>query len=51
MAIQNNLKIEIARINIDILGISEVRWPEAGGIWSGDYSFVYSITSAEKPGR
>lgn len=28
----DNLKIEMARMKIDILGVSEVRWPEAGDI-------------------
>lgn len=41
----------MARMNIDILGILEVRWLEAGDMWSGDYSFVYSGTSADNPGR
>lgn len=47
----DNLKIEMTRMNIDILGISEVRWPEAGNMWSGDDRFIYSGTSAENPGR
>jgi hypothetical protein len=38
-------------MNIDILRISAVRWPEAGDIWSEDYRFIYSGTSAETPGR
>jgi hypothetical protein len=45
----DTLKIEMARMNIDILGILEVKWSEAGDIWSGDYRYVYSVTSAEKP--
>lgn len=36
---------------IDILGVSEVRWPAAGYIWSGEYRFIYSGTSVENPGR
>jgi len=47
----DNLKIELARMNIDILRISEVRWPEAGDIWNSDYRFIYSGTSADNSGR
>lgn len=28
----DNIKIEMARVDIDILGVSKVRWPEAGDI-------------------
>ncbi|XP_025406587.1 craniofacial development protein 2-like [Sipha flava] len=38
-------------MSIDILGILEVRWPETGDIWSGDYKVIYSGTSVENPGR
>ncbi|KAL4125923.1 hypothetical protein QTP88_010160 [Uroleucon formosanum] len=41
----------MARMSIDILGISEVRWSETGDIWRGDYRFIYSGTSVENPGR
>jgi exonuclease III len=41
----------MARMNIDILDISEVRWPEAGDIWSGNHRFVYSGTSVKNLGR
>jgi len=34
------LKIVIARMIIDILGVSEIRWPEAGDIWRGEYRFI-----------
>ncbi|XP_025425707.1 craniofacial development protein 2-like [Sipha flava] len=47
----DNLKIEMARMSIDILEISEVRWLETGDIWSGNYRFIYSGTSVKYPGR
>ena len=38
----DNLKQEIERMNLNILGLSEVRWKGAGHITSDNYSFLYS---------
>ncbi|XP_060873976.1 craniofacial development protein 2-like [Metopolophium dirhodum] len=36
-----NLKIEMERLKIDILGISERRWSGQGDFISGDYRVIY----------
>ena len=38
------VKQETARVNIDILGISELRWTEMGEFKSEDH-YIYSISS------
>ena len=35
------VKQEMARVNIDILGISELKWTEIGGFNSNDYCIYY----------
>ncbi|KAF0730470.1 craniofacial development protein 2-like [Aphis craccivora] len=35
-----NLKIEMDKMKIDILGISEMRWPKSGDFWSGDHRII-----------
>jgi len=37
------------RLNIDILGVSEVRWSENGDLYSDDNCIIYS--GGETPGR
>lgn len=37
-----NVKKEMDRLEIDVLGLSEVRWPNNGDFWSGDYRIIYS---------
>jgi len=37
-----NIKVEMKRLNIDILGVSETRWAENGDFWSDDYRVIYS---------
>ncbi|VVC29974.1 Endonuclease/exonuclease/phosphatase,Reverse transcriptase domain [Cinara cedri] len=44
-----NIKLEIMRLDIDILGVSEVRWSGNGDFWSDDYRVIYS--GDETPGR
>ena len=36
------VKLEMARVNIDILGISELKWTEMGDFNSDDHYFYYS---------
>ena len=41
---QGNLEVvkqEMARVNVDILGISELKWTGMGGFNSGDYYIYY----------
>ena len=41
---QGKLKVvkqEMARLNIDILGISELKWPGMGEFNSGDHYYIY----------
>lgn len=37
-----NLKIEMKKQKLDILGISEMRWSGTGDFWSEDYRIIYS---------
>lgn len=41
----------MARMNTDIMGVSDVRWPEDGNLWNEDYRFIFSGTWQENPGR
>jgi len=38
------------KMKIDILGISEMRWPKSGDFWSGDHRIIYTDASEKKPG-
>jgi hypothetical protein len=44
-----NIKLEIKRLDINILGVSEVRWLGNGDFWSVDYRIIYS--GDKKPRR
>ena len=37
-----NVQLEMTRLDIDMLGLCEVRWKSAGKITSNDYTFIYS---------
>ncbi|XP_025412229.1 uncharacterized protein LOC112684781 [Sipha flava] len=39
-----NLKVEMKRLKIDILGVSEMRWLKSGDFWLGEYRIIYSGT-------
>ena len=45
-----NVKIEMKRMNIDILRVSEMGWPNHGDFWTGDYRVIHSGTAQDKPG-
>lgn len=45
-----NLKIQMARMKIDIHGLSELRWPRAGDLWSGEYRLIHTGTAENNPG-
>jgi len=40
----------MARMKIDILGLSEMRWPKAGDLWSGKYRLIHTGTAENDPG-
>jgi len=44
-----NIKLEMMRLDIDILGVCEVRWSGNGDFWLDDYRVIYS--GDETPGR
>ncbi|XKL59324.1 hypothetical protein PGB90_000340 [Kerria lacca] len=35
-----NLKKEMERMSMDVIGISEVRWPEDCDFWTGEYRMI-----------
>ena len=37
-----NVQLEMTKLDIDMLGLCEVRWKGAGKITSNDYTFIYS---------
>lgn len=47
----DNLKMEMTNMNLDVLGIAEMRWPDEGDFWSGEYRIIHSGTIENKPGQ
>lgn len=45
----NNIKLEMTKLDINILEMSKTRWSGNADFWSNDYHVIYS--SDEKPGR
>lgn len=44
-----NVKVEITRFDVDILGVIELRWSGNRDFWSDDYRVIYS--GGEKLGK
>ena len=38
----DNVKIEIERNGLNVLGLGQVRWRESGDYWSDKYRVIYS---------
>jgi hypothetical protein len=36
-----NIKIEMKRLDTDILGMSEIKWKDEGDFWSDNYIVIY----------
>lgn len=45
-----NLKMEMDRMKIDIIGVAETRWQGDGEFWSGDYRVIHTHTIERRPG-
>lgn len=43
-----NPKLEMKRLNVDILGICEVRWKEGNDFQSGKYSVINTVSKKEQ---
>jgi len=41
--------LEIKILNIDILGVSEIKWPECSDFWSNEYEFMLTDLSHSYP--
>ena len=50
ISVFNDVQLEMKRLDIDILGLCEVRWTGAGKISTNDYTFIYSCGSEHKNG-
>uniref|UniRef100_A0A8D9E3Z3 Craniofacial development protein 2 n=1 Tax=Cacopsylla melanoneura TaxID=428564 RepID=A0A8D9E3Z3_9HEMI len=37
-----NLLLEMKRLNMEIVGISEIKWKDQGDIWNSNYRIIYS---------
>ncbi len=43
----DNIKLEATRLELDIVGLGEVRWKDSGTITSDDYMLIYSGNKSE----
>uniref|UniRef100_A0A8D8XEA4 Craniofacial development protein 2 n=1 Tax=Cacopsylla melanoneura TaxID=428564 RepID=A0A8D8XEA4_9HEMI len=46
-----NLKIEMEKMKLDILGISEMRWASTGDFWTDEFRVIYSGSEEGPTGR
>lgn len=45
-----NIKIEMRRLSLDILGLCEMRWPTSGDFWSDDVRMIHSAANNGQAG-
>lgn len=45
-----NVKLEMMRLNVNVLGMSEIKWKNEGDFWSGDHRIIFSGDNASTTG-
>ncbi|KAG8234400.1 hypothetical protein J437_LFUL014658 [Ladona fulva] len=43
--------MEMEKMNVRVLGMAEMRWPDNGDIWSGDYHVIHTGMIEKRRGQ